>query len=162
LFRGQRIAVVVPAFNEAEKIVRTLRSIPGFVDHVLVVDDASVDATARRALRTQRRGLELIRHGHNRGVGAAIASGYQRALGLGADVTAVMAGDSQMDPADLGALVATVVDGADYAKGNRFRWLPAITRSSTRSVVTPPSAGGPWPPSWRSRCSLVTVTPTIC
>jgi glycosyltransferase involved in cell wall biosynthesis len=123
LFRGQRIAVVVPAFNEAEKIARTLRSIPGFVDHVLVVDDASVDATARRALRSQRRGLELIRHAHNRGVGAAIASGYQRALGLGADVTAVMAGDSQMDPADLGALVATVVEGgADYAKGNRFRW----------------------------------------
>jgi glycosyltransferase involved in cell wall biosynthesis len=123
LFRGQRIAVVVPAFNEAEKIVRTLRSIPGFVDHVLVVDDGSSDATARRALRTGRRGLELIRHAHNRGVGAAIASGYQRALGLNADVTAVMAGDSQMDPADLGALVSTVVDGgADYAKGNRFRW----------------------------------------
>ncbi len=123
MFRGQRIAVVVPAFNEAEKIARTLRSIPGFVDHVLVVDDASVDGTGRRALRTQRRGLELISHAHNRGVGAAIASGYQRAVSLNADVTAVMAGDSQMDPADLGALVSAVVEGgADYAKGNRFLW----------------------------------------
>jgi glycosyltransferase involved in cell wall biosynthesis len=123
MFRGQRIAVVVPAFNEAAKITRTLRSIPGFVDHVLVVDDASSDGTGRRALRSQRRGLEVICHERNRGVGAAIATGYARALHLGADVTAVMAGDSQMDPADLGALVGTVTDGiADYAKGNRFRW----------------------------------------
>ena len=46
MFRGHRIAVVVPAYNEAGKIARTIRSIPGFVDHVLVVDDASADDTA--------------------------------------------------------------------------------------------------------------------
>jgi glycosyltransferase involved in cell wall biosynthesis len=123
MYRGHRIAVVVPAYNEAGKITRTIRSIPGFVDHVVVVDDASGDDTGRRAARTRRRGLEVIRHAENRGVGAAIASGYARARGLCADVTAVMAGDSQMDPADLGALVGAVVAGeADYAKGNRFQW----------------------------------------
>jgi glycosyltransferase involved in cell wall biosynthesis len=123
MFRGRRIAVVVPAFNEADKIARTLRSIPGFVDHVIVVDDGSGDATARVASRSQRRGLEVLRHPHNRGVGAAIATGYARAHQVCADVTAVMAGDSQMDPADLATLVGTVVsDHADYAKGNRFGW----------------------------------------
>ena len=123
MFRGHRIAVVVPAFNEASKITRTIRSIPGFVDHVVVVDDASVDGTSRLAERTRRRGLEVRRHEANKGVGAAIASGYSRALELGADVTAVMAGDSQMDPADLVGLVDAVVSGrADYAKGNRFSW----------------------------------------
>jgi glycosyltransferase involved in cell wall biosynthesis len=123
MFRGRRIAVVVPAFNEAAKIARTIRSIPGFVDHVLVVDDASTDGTGRLALRARRRGLEVLCHPHNRGVGAAIATGYSRAYALGADVSAVMAGDSQMDPADLGALVGRVVnDDADYAKGNRFLW----------------------------------------
>jgi glycosyltransferase involved in cell wall biosynthesis len=123
MFRGQRVAVVVPAYNEAGKITRTIRSIPGFVDHVRVVDDASADDTARRAIRTRRRGMEVIRHARNQGVGAAIASGYARALALGADVTAVMAGDSQMDPADLGGLVGAVVGGqVDYAKGNRFLW----------------------------------------
>jgi glycosyltransferase involved in cell wall biosynthesis len=123
MFRGQRIAVVVPAFNEVEKIARTIRSVPGYVDHILVVDDASVDGTEKQARRSQRRGLEVIRHPENRGVGAAIATGYSRAFALGADVTAVMAGDSQMDPADLAGLLSAVVDGqADYAKGNRFLW----------------------------------------
>jgi glycosyltransferase involved in cell wall biosynthesis len=123
MFRGHRIAVVVPAYNEAAKIARTVRSIPGFVDHVIVVDDGSADGTGRIALRSQRRGLEVQVHERNRGVGAAIATGYRRAFDAGADVTAVMAGDSQMDPADLATLVGTVVNGAvDYAKGNRFAW----------------------------------------
>jgi glycosyltransferase involved in cell wall biosynthesis len=123
MLSGYRIAVVVPAFNEAEKIARTLRSVPGFVDHVLVVDDCSTDATLRIARRSQRRGLEILCHERNRGVGAAIATGYLRARVLGADITAVMAGDSQMDPADLASLVRVVIAGrADYAKGNRFAW----------------------------------------
>ncbi|MES1204834.1 MAG: glycosyltransferase family 2 protein [Pseudomonadota bacterium] len=123
MVRGKRVAVVVPAFNEADKIARTIRSVPGFVDHVLIVDDGSGDATARIAARSGRRGLEVLSHAHNRGVGAAIATGYRRALALGADATAVMAGDAQMDPADLPRLLAPVLsDHADYAKGNRFAW----------------------------------------
>jgi glycosyltransferase involved in cell wall biosynthesis len=128
MFKGRRIAVVVPAFNEAGKIARTLRSVPGFVDHVIVVDDASGDGTGRIVRRSQRRGLVLFTHDRNRGVGAAIATGYAAAVDAGADVTAVMAGDSQMDPADLAALVEPVVFGrADYAKGNRFAW-PGVYR----------------------------------
>jgi glycosyltransferase involved in cell wall biosynthesis len=141
MFRGHLIAVVIPAFNEADKIAGTIRSVPGFVDHVIVVDDGSGDATAavaqRAARRASRRGggreVEVIVHAQNRGVGAAIATGYARALALGAQATAVMAGDGQMDPADLPRLLAPIVDGAaDYAKGNRFAWpggwrqMPAV------------------------------------
>jgi glycosyltransferase involved in cell wall biosynthesis len=121
MYRGRRVAVVVPAFNEERAVARTLRSIPGFVDHVLVVDDASTDRTARAVRRARRRGLELLQHPANRGVGAAIASGYRRALALEVDVAAVMAGDGQMDPLDLPALLDAVLDErCDYAKGNRF------------------------------------------
>jgi glycosyltransferase involved in cell wall biosynthesis len=128
MYKGRRIAVVVPAFNEAAKIARTLRSIPGFVDHVIVIDDASRDGTGRLARRSQRRGLCVLGHERNFGVGAAIATGYAAAFAAGADVTAVMAGDSQMDPADLLALVEAVAFGqADYAKGNRFAW-PGVYR----------------------------------
>jgi len=121
MYRGLRVAVVVPAFNEERAVRATVRSVPGFVDHVLVVDDASLDETYRAAARSRRRNLEILRHGDNRGVGAAIVTGYARALALGADVAAVMAGDGQMDPADLPRLLDPIADGAaDYAKGNRF------------------------------------------
>ena len=132
MFRGRIVAVVIPAHEEADKIAGTIASVPGFVDHVIVVDDGSVDATAaiarRAAARAQvRKGapgrIEVIVHARNRGVGAAITTGYGRALELGAQATAVMAGDGQMDPADLPQLLAPVVAGqADYAKGNRFVW----------------------------------------
>ncbi|HVV52224.1 MAG TPA: glycosyltransferase family 2 protein [Polyangia bacterium] len=125
MFRSRRVAVVVPAFNEADKIASAIGVVPGFVDHVIVVDDGSSDATAACARAAAGPGarVEVIVHPVNRGVGAAIATGYARALELGADATAVMAGDGQMDPADLPRLLAPVVDGeADYAKGNRLAW----------------------------------------
>src|SRR5215213_6662013 len=99
MYRGHRVAVVIPAFNEEQAVAATVRSVPGFVDHVLVVDDASHDETYRRAMRSRRRNLEVLRHERNRGVGAAIRTGYERALGLDCDAAAVMAGDGQMDPA---------------------------------------------------------------
>ncbi len=56
-------------------------------------------------------------------MGAAIATGYARARAHGAAATAVMAGDGQMDPADLPRLLAPVLSGeVDYAKGNRLAW----------------------------------------
>ncbi len=123
MFFGHRIAVVIPAYNEADKIARAVSSVPDFVDHIVVVDDASTDGTGDLALSTNRHGLELLTHAENSGVGAAIATGYRRARALGADATAVMAGDSQMDPRDLPTVLHPVVSGnADYCKGNRFLW----------------------------------------
>jgi len=121
MFRDRRVAVVIPAFNEELNVARTVRDVPPWVDHVLVIDDASRDRTFLEASRLRRRGLEVLQHPRNRGVGAAIATGYRRALALGVDAAVVMAGDGQMDPADLPALLAPVVEGeADYVKGNRF------------------------------------------
>jgi glycosyltransferase involved in cell wall biosynthesis len=117
----QRVAVVVPAHDEEKLIAETIRSIPDFVDRVIVVDDASRDDTAGavRAIGDPR--VELIEHERNLGVGAAIITGYKRALEERIDVTAVMAADAQMDPADLETLVAPVARReVDYAKANRL------------------------------------------
>jgi glycosyltransferase involved in cell wall biosynthesis len=120
LFQGKRIAVVIPALNEERLLPRVLSGIPEYVDEVIVVDDASDDGTAGAALSHPRR-PRLLRHPANRGVGAAIASGYREALLRGADIAAVMAADDQMDPSDLGRLLAPVAEGrADYCKGDRF------------------------------------------
>jgi glycosyltransferase involved in cell wall biosynthesis len=129
MFGWMRVAVVVPAFNEERAVAATVRGVPAFVDHVLVVDDASADRTFVEASGLRRRGLEVLRHPRNRGVGAAIATGYRRALELGVDAAVVMAGDGQMDPDDLpGLLQPLVTRRADYVKGNRFA-APGVWRA---------------------------------
>ena len=123
MVEGKRVAVVVPAHDEEALLPQSLAGIPDFVDRVYVVDDASRDATAERAraAAVADSRIEVVVHERNRGVGAAIVSGYQRAIADRIDVTCVMAADNQMDPADLAALVGPVARGeVDYAKANRL------------------------------------------
>ena len=118
---GMRVAVVVPAFDEERLVGETIRGIPDFVDRIFVVDDASRDGTAAAAESTGDPRVELVRHERNAGVGAAIATGYRRALDEAIDVTCVMAADNQMDPTELRALVEPVARGeVDYTKANRL------------------------------------------
>jgi len=121
MLEGKTVAVVVPAYNEERLIAETIAGIPEFVDRVFVVDDKSRDATAERARASRDPRVEVLVHEKNQGVGAAIVTGYKRALAERVDVTAVMAGDNQMDPAELEALVGPVARGElDYAKANRL------------------------------------------
>lgn len=136
MWHGQRIGVVVPAFNEARLIARTLSSVPGYVDRIYVVDDCSQDDTRAQALGLGSPRIAVVRHTRNRGVGAAIATGYARGILDGMDVLAVMAGDGQMAPADLEDLLAAT-ERADYVKGNRFvhpeaRRMPIERRVGSR------------------------------
>lgn len=118
---GKRVAVVVPAYDEEALITTTLAGIPVFVDTIYVVDDASRDGTAERARGTGDGRVEVVRHERNAGVGAAILTGYRRAIEERIDVICVMAADNQMDPADLETLVRAVArDEVDYAKANRL------------------------------------------
>src|SRR5438093_832171 len=104
---GKSVAVVVPAHNEEQLLPETLAGIPDFVDRILVVDDASRDGTVEQALARARDDarVEVVSRERNGGVGAAILTGYRRALAEECDVTCVMAADNQMDPRDLRALV---------------------------------------------------------
>ena len=121
MLEGRRVAVVVPAHEEEILIGETLGGIPAFVDSVIVVDDGSADGTAERARTFGDARVEVIVHERNRGVGAAIVTGYRRALELDGDVVCVMAADNQMEPDDLATLVRPVARGElDYAKANRL------------------------------------------
>jgi glycosyltransferase involved in cell wall biosynthesis len=121
MLEGKRVAVVVPAYDEEGLVVETLRGIPDLVDRIYVVDDASRDGTGARAQELSDPRVEVIRHERNRGVGAAIASGYRRALEEEIDVTCVMAADNQMDGTELEGLAGPVARGeVEYAKANRL------------------------------------------
>jgi glycosyltransferase involved in cell wall biosynthesis len=121
MLEGKRVGVVVPAHDEEELIATTLRGIPAFVDRIYVVDDGSRDATVERVRELADPRIEIVAHERNRGVGAAIVTGYKRAHEEGLDVACVMAADNQMDPADLEKLALPVARGElDYAKANRL------------------------------------------
>jgi len=132
---------VIPAYREARLIGRTLTTLPSFVDAIYVVDDASPDATAQVAREVGDARVRVLSHVTNRGVGAAIVTGYHEAAEEQADVIAVMAGDAQMDPADLEAVLGPVLAGrADYVKGNRFwskerRNMPWLRRVAGKALA---------------------------
>jgi len=123
MYKNKKICVTVPAHNEETQIGRVVASMPSYVDHIVIVDDASSDNTVDvvRSLQASFPKVHLIVHEKNRGVGGAISSGYKWARDHEVDVTAVMAGDGQMDPDDLERVILPVVEGrADYTKGNRL------------------------------------------
>ena len=121
MIEGKSVCVVVPARDEEALIEATLRGIADFVDRIVVVDDGSVDETAARARGVGDARVEVVSHERTGGVGAAILTGYRRARAQRMDVTAVMAGDNQMDPTELESLVLPVARGeVDYTKANRL------------------------------------------
>lgn len=136
MYKGKRISVSVPAYKEEELIAETIRSMPEIVDHIIVVDDCSPDLTSERARAVDDPRLEVIRLEENQGVGGAVLAGHRRGLELGAEVMVVMAGDNQMDPDYLPALLDPVVSGErGYAKANRFFTMDSFAGMPRHRVV---------------------------
>jgi glycosyltransferase involved in cell wall biosynthesis len=130
MYKDRRIAVVIPAFNEACLVGQVIRSLPAYVDHVIAVDDCSGDDTpaAIEACGADGR-LVALRTPENQGVGGATMLGYGKALELGSEVVVKMDGDGQMSPEHLPLLLDALVEqGYDYAKGNRFLAGQSLSR----------------------------------
>ncbi|HET7711902.1 MAG TPA: glycosyltransferase family 2 protein [Thermoanaerobaculia bacterium] len=123
------VAAVVPAYNVGAELSGVLRSIPPLFKTIVVVDDGSVDQTgaiAEHFARMDPRVLPL-RHDRNRGVGAAMITGFQTAMEAGADIIVKIDGDGQMPLWLVPDLIQPLIDGeVDYTKGNRFRDFRAI------------------------------------
>jgi len=123
-FRNFNIAAVIPCYRVERQIQSVLRTIPHYIQHIIVVDDASPDSSADLAAASAKEDdrILLIRHPSNQGVGGAMVTGYQKALELEAQIVVKIDGDGQMDTDHLPSLLLSVIAGrADYTKGNRFR-----------------------------------------
>jgi len=127
MINNARIAVIIPAFRVGDTIKEVVLSIPDFVDHIIVVDDACPDMSGKEAEKTKKGNLEVIYHERNQGVGGALVSGYRKAMELACEIAIKVDGDGQMDPKYIGDLVSPLIqDEADYAKGNRFQDFRAL------------------------------------
>jgi glycosyltransferase involved in cell wall biosynthesis len=153
-----RLAVIVPAFDEAESVGGVVRGIRSAVPQarVIVVDDGSGDATAQVA---RAAGARVLRLPFNCGIGAAVQAGLRLALEGDAQLFARLDGDAQHDPADLPRLVARCAaqPDCDFALGSRFldrggfqtswprrlgsRWFATLLRRFCGVRVTDPTSG---------------------
>jgi len=116
---GKRVMVVLPAYNAARTLERTLTDVPpGVVDEFLLVDDASQDSTVDEA---RRLGVPVIVHEVNRGYGANQKTCYREALRRGADMVIMLHPDYQYTPRLIGAMAWLVgSDEFDVVLGSRI------------------------------------------
>ena len=127
-----RVGVVIPAYRAEATIASVIRSLPDAIAHVIVVDDASPDATAERVRALADPRVHVVRREANGGVGAAVKAGYETALELGCDVVVKVDADGQMDADFIPDLVLPLLTGeAGYAKGNRL-WSYAASKAMPR------------------------------
>lgn len=135
MYRDLRIAVVVPAYNEEKLIGKTVETMPLLVDHIIVVNDCSTDATQEMllTLTKKHKRLSALKNDVNRGVGGTLKHGFEYALSeTDADVIGVMAGDAQCDPSYISKMLDSLIDEhADYVKANRFVHLEALAQMPT-------------------------------
>jgi hypothetical protein len=119
-FKG-RVAVVIPAYEEADSVAGVIAQVPkevcGIETAVLVVDDGSRDATSDEAARA---GAVVARHVINRGGGAALRTGYRLMAESGSQIVVTLDADGQHLPGEMERLVKPIVDGeVDMAHGSR-------------------------------------------
>jgi len=119
MLHGQKVVVVLPAYKAEHTLERTLDDMPrDVVDEVILVDDASSDATVQLA---RKLGLRVFVHGKNLGYGANQKTCYREALKAGADIVVMLHPDYQYDPRLLTAMAAMVASNVyDVVLGSRI------------------------------------------
>ncbi len=133
-----KVAVVVPAYNEADNVASVIDRIPaeicGLETAILVVDDGSRDETSDEAARA---GAVVARHVINRGGGAALRTGYRLMSESGSKVVVTLDADGQHRPEEMERLVGPIVEGeVDVAHGSRVLGeADANTRSREMGIV---------------------------
>ena len=133
MYRGFRVGVSIPAYNEEKLIGKTVATMPDFVDCIVITNDGSKDRTLEvlnEIADTDKR-VVVLDNDRNRGVGHTVIRGLKENLDQGMDLIAVMAADAQCDPAYLSKMADTVIDDkVDYCKANRFMNLTALRAMS--------------------------------
>jgi len=113
----EKIAAVIPAFNEAGTIAAIVDEVKKYVDVCIVVDDCSADATGKSA---EDAGAKVVHHEVNRGYDTSIDDGFRAALSQGADIIFTLDADGQHSPQDIARVLVPILEGhADVVLGTR-------------------------------------------
>lgn len=150
-----RVLVIVPAYNEQDCIVETVRRIKETGYDYVVINDGSKDDTLKLC---RENGINVLDLPQNLGIGGAVQAGHKYAQHYGYDIDVQVDGDGQHDPSYIPQLVKMIEDGADLAIGSRFveetdgfqstwlrrvgiTWLSGLLKLLTGKIVTDPTSG---------------------
>lgn len=112
-----KVMALIPVFNEETTIAEVLKNTRSFVDEIIVVDDGSSDKTVSIA---KSNGVIVVSHIVNRGLGAAIGTGFEVARKLDVDVLITLDGDGQHDPKEIPKFLLAIEQGSDVVIGSRM------------------------------------------
>lgn len=133
-----KVVAIIPAYNEEKTIAEVLQNTRGFVDSIIVVDDGSGDQTAEIA---RAHGAIVVSHLINRGLGAAIGTGFEAAGRFGADVVITLDADGQHDPREINKFIVAIQNGADVVIGSR---MMRAVQAGGKNVFEQDGLGMPW------------------
>ncbi|MDX1432162.1 MAG: glycosyltransferase family 2 protein [Gammaproteobacteria bacterium] len=131
MLHGQKVIVVLPAYQAERTLARTFEAIPrDVVDEVLMVDDASSDRTVAVA---RELGIETFVHARNLGYGANQKTCYTKALARGADIVVMLHPDYQYEPRLISAMAGMIASGVyDVVLGSRILGNTALAGGMPR------------------------------
>ncbi len=125
--------IVVPAYNEADRIARTVTSLTSSFSNVIVVDDGSRDGTFDSICQLP---VWALRHPINLGQGAALQTGIDFAMRQGAEIVVTFDADGQHDAQDIERLIEPISSArADVALGSRFLGKQAVNMPASRKII---------------------------
>ena len=150
-----KVLVVIPAYNEAENIVATVKTVTDQGYDYVVVNDGSADSTLQVC---RENGLNVLDLPQNLGIGGAVQAGHKYAQRFGYDVDIQVDGDGQHDPAFIPKLVEQIESGKDLVIGSRFleetdgfqstfirrvgiTWLSFVIKAVSGQKITDPTSG---------------------
>jgi glycosyltransferase involved in cell wall biosynthesis len=118
MLKREKIAIVIPAYNEERFIGSVVLKARRYAKSVIVVDDGSTDSTAEIAAQA---GAQVVRHPKNLGKGAALNSGFKIVREAAPQVVVMLDGDGQHHPEEVEKVIEPILsDKADIVIGSRY------------------------------------------
>ena len=135
MYKGKKIAIVIPCYKVSNIINNVIINLPNFVDNIYLIDDKCPE-NSLKYIKSKSKKIKKKYRNINKGVGAAVKDGYKYSLRDKNDITVRIDGDGQMDIKYIKKFINPIIDRkAEFTKGNRFKDLSFLKNMPLMRIV---------------------------